>query len=93
MIRELRQRLAALKSARGTGRVRRTASVKRRRAKRSRRKLSARARSQLRLQGKYMGYVRQLSAAQKSRVRRVRQEKGWRAAIRIAAGLLRRRSR
>ncbi len=34
-----------------------------------------------------MGYVRRLTAAQKADVRKVREEKGWRAAIRMATGL------
>jgi hypothetical protein len=86
-IRVLRQRLAELESLGGTGRSRRATLVKRRKAKRSRRRLSVQARSQLRLQGRYMGYVRRLTVAQKAEVKRVRQAKGWQAAIRIAAGL------
>jgi hypothetical protein len=82
--------LAELESLGGAGRPRRTTSVKRRKAKRSKRKLSAQARSRLRLQGKYMGYVRRLTAAQKAQVRKVRQEKGWRPAIRMATKLAKR---
>ncbi len=86
-IKDLRQKLAELESLGGGGRLQRADKVKRRRIKRSRRKLSARARSQLRLQGKYMGYVRRLTAAQKNQVRKLRKDKGWEAAIRMAAGL------
>ena len=85
-IQSLRQRLAELERLGSPGRVRRRPSGRRRGAGRSRRKLSAQARSRLRLQGKYMGYVRRLTAAQKNRVRKVRKEKGWQAAIRMAAG-------
>ncbi len=80
-IQTLRKRLSELDSISETGRPRR------RRAKRSSRRLSARARSQVRLQGKYMGYVRRLTAAQKNHVRKVRKGKGWREAIRMAAEL------
>ncbi len=83
-IQSLRQRLAELESLGNTSRPRRSASVKRRSAKRPRRRLSARVRSQFRLQGSYMGYVRQLTAAQKSQVRKVREAKGWQAAIAAA---------
>jgi hypothetical protein len=41
-------------------------------------------RSQRRLRGRCMAYVRRLSAAQKNQVRK---EKGWQAAIRMAAGM------
>ena len=92
-IKSLRQRLAELQSLGGAGRPRRTTSVKRRKAKRSKRRLSAQARSRLRLQGRYMGYVRRLTAAQKAEVRKLREEKGWQAAIRMAARLLRRQTR
>lgn len=93
-IKDLRQRLAELENVGRAGRPRRTTSVKRRntKTKRSRRKLSAQARSRLRLQGKYMGYVRRLTAAQKADVRKVRQEKGWQAAIRMATKLAKRGS-
>src|SRR5258708_3975724 len=86
-IQKLRQRLAELESVGGAGRPRRTTTAKRSKAKRSKRKLSAQARSRLRLQGKYMGYVRRLTAAQKAAVRKVREEKGWQKAIRMAEGL------
>lgn len=86
-IETLRKRLVELENLGGEGRPLRTTTVQRRTPKRPRRKLSARVRSQFRLQGSYMGYVRRLTAAQKSRVRKVRQEKGWREAIRMAAGM------
>jgi hypothetical protein len=90
-IRDLRRRLAELESLGGVGR-RQVSAVRRRKVKRPaprRRKarLSAQARSRLRLQGKYMGYVRRLTAAQKSQVRKIRLAKGWQAAIRMARGL------
>lgn len=36
------------------------------------------------LQGQYMGYVRKLTAAHKSQVKRVREAKGYQAAIKMA---------
>jgi hypothetical protein len=50
---------------------------------RSRRKvrLSPRARAALILQGRYMGYMRQLKPRQKAQVRRLKEAKGVRAAI------------
>ncbi len=90
-IQRIRERLAELESLAGALGTGRRAATKRRRTKRPpmRRKLrlSARVRSQLRLQGKYMGYVRRLTAAQKSQVRKVKEEKGWREAIKMASAL------
>ena len=84
-IEHLREKLKELESLGGPAtRRRRSAPAKPRKAKRLRRKLSAKARSQLRLQGRYMGYVRRLTAAQKTEVGKVRQEKGWQAAIAAA---------
>jgi hypothetical protein len=40
-----------------------------------------------------MGYVRRLTAAQKAEVGKVRKEKGWQAAIRVAARLAKHASR
>jgi hypothetical protein len=47
----------------------------------SRKPLSAKARSSLVLQGRYMGYMRQLRPRQKAQVRKLREAKGVRAAI------------
>ena len=44
-------------------------------------RLSKRARAGLVLQGRYMGYMRQLKPAQKAKVRKVREISGVRAAI------------
>jgi hypothetical protein len=86
-IQDLRQRLAELENLGGAGRPWQASVAKRGKAKHSKRRLSAQARSRLRLQGKYMGYVRRLTAAQKADVRKARQEKGWHAAIRMAIKL------
>jgi len=43
--------------------------------------LSPKRRTQLKLQGKYMGYLRGLKPKQKAEVRRLRERKGMRAAI------------
>jgi len=44
-------------------------------------RLSAKARASLVLQGRYMGYMRQLKPGQKAQVRKVKEAKGVRAAI------------
>ena len=57
-------------------------------AKRPRaRKLSARARAAFKLQGRYMGFMRQLKPKQKAEVRSVKEKKGIEAAIRTAQQL------
>ena len=48
---------------------------------RSRPRLSPKVRASLVLQGRYMGYVRQLKPRQKAQVRKIREAKGVRAAI------------
>ncbi len=47
----------------------------------SRRPLSPKARASLKLQGRYMGYMRQLSPRRKAKVRKIKEAKGVRAAI------------
>lgn len=84
-IQRLRERLKELESVGGPATVRRrVVPTKPRKVRRQRRKLSARVRSRLRLQGRYMGYVRRLTAAQKAQVGNIRKEKGWQAAIAAA---------
>src|SRR5437773_6291579 len=51
---------------------------------RARRQLSSRARAALKLQGRYMGYMRQLKPKQKAAVRAVKEKKGVEAAIKNA---------
>ncbi len=48
---------------------------------RSRPRLSSKARASLVLQGRYMGFMRQLKPQQKAQVRRIKETKGVRAAI------------
>ena len=48
---------------------------------RARPRLSAKGRASLVLQGRYMGFMRQLKPKQKSQVRRIREAKGVRVAI------------
>jgi hypothetical protein len=50
-------------------------------------RLSAKARASLVLQGRYMGYMRQLKPRQKAQVRRIKEAKGVRAAIQMASKL------
>ena len=52
-------------------------------------KLTAKRRAQLKLQGAYMGYMRQLKPAQKARVKAVKENRGFEAAIRAAKRLVR----
>jgi len=52
-------------------------------------RLSPKARTSLVLQGRYMGYMRQLKPGQKAQVRRIREVKGVRAAIVRARDLAR----
>lgn len=49
--------------------------------------LSPKRRAQLKLQGKYIGYVRQLRLKQKAEVRMLLEKKGMRAAIQMARRL------
>jgi hypothetical protein len=86
-IASLRERLAALEGMPGDrrGKVRRGATgpaTRRRNVK-----ISPKVRALRRLQGKYMGYVRRLKAADKARVREVREKQGMQAAIRLASSL------
>lgn len=55
--------------------------------------ITPKRRSQLKLQGQYMGFMRQLSEAQKKRVRAVKEKSGHRAAIEIARSLRKGRGR
>ncbi len=55
---------------------------------RRRPRLSAKARASLVLQGRYMGYMRQLDPKQKARVRKIREVKGVRVAIQRARQVL-----
>ena len=48
---------------------------------RSRPRLSAKARASMVLQGRYMGYMRQLKPRQKAHVRKIREAKGVKPAI------------
>lgn len=50
-------------------------------------KLTAKARANLKLQGRYMGYMRQLKPKQKTEVRKLREQKGVEAAIKHAQAL------
>ncbi len=89
-IRSLRERLASLE---GLGKERSARRGARRRGARKprRRAMSARVRALRRLQGKYMGYVRNLKAAEKARVRSVREKQGMGAAVKLASSLSSRR--
>lgn len=47
-------------------------------------RITPKRRAQLKLQGKYMGFMRQLKPAQKLRVKAVKENRGYEAAIRLA---------
>jgi len=51
--------------------------------------LSAKRRAQLKLQGKYIGYVRQLRPRQKAEVKRLLEKKGIETAVKRARRLAR----
>jgi hypothetical protein len=55
------------------------------------RNLSPERRAELKLQGSYIGHVRKLSLKQRAQVKKLRDEKGVRAAIRLAKALSSRR--
>jgi hypothetical protein len=50
-------------------------------------RITAKRRAQLKLQGAYMGYVRQLKPAQKAKVKATKEKRGFEAAIRVAKRL------
>ena len=52
--------------------------------------ITAKRRAQLKLQGAYMGCMRQLKPAQKLRVKAVKEKKGFEAGIRLAKRLAKR---
>lgn len=83
-IRRLRARLSSLEKLVG-----RSAPVRRgRRARKvARRAMSSKTRALRRLQGKYMGHVRNLKVAEKARVKAVREKQGIGPAIKLAASL------
>jgi hypothetical protein len=91
LVEEIRQRLEALgghgaRFLTGVAALRRPPAVKRRR-----RKISARAQAVWRAQGRYMAAVRQLSKANRVKVKKIREAKGVGAAIAAAAKLIRKR--
>lgn len=49
--------------------------------------LTPKRRAELKLQGSYLGYMRQLKPQQKAKVRAARETKGIQAAIRVAKGM------
>jgi hypothetical protein len=53
------------------------------------RNLSPQRRAELKLQGSYIGHVRKLKLRQRARVKKLREDKGVRAAIRLAKALSR----
>ena len=50
--------------------------------------LSAKRKAQLKLQGQYMGYMRQLKPKQKAEVKALKEKKGFEAAIKKAKGMI-----
>jgi|PersoiStandDraft_1058852.scaffolds.fasta_scaffold47106_1 hypothetical protein len=56
-------------------------------APRTKRRFSPRGRAALKLAGRYMGLVRNLTAAQKAKVKKVREKRGYGGAIKFAASM------
>jgi|SRR5450759_1857738 hypothetical protein len=56
-------------------------------APRPRRKLSAKGRATLKMTGRYMGLLRNLTAAQKAQVKKVKETKGYVTAVKLAASM------
>jgi len=84
----LRRRIAALESG-GARAVAEAAERVKSAAGPVRRRLSPKVRALRRQQGEYMGLVRRLKPAEKSRIRALREKKGLAAAIRAARTLRR----
>lgn len=84
----LRRRLAALEAG-GVHAMAQTAERVSTSTGRAQRRLSRKVRALRRLQGEYMGLVRRLKPAEKSRVRGVREKKGLAAAIKAARSMRR----
>jgi hypothetical protein len=84
----LRRRLAALEAG-GVRAIARAAERVTPTAGRAQRRLSRKVRALRKLQGEYMGLVRRLKPAEKSRVRAIREKKGLAAAIRAARSMRR----
>ena len=82
-IQKLRERLASLERLVG----RSAPAAKRRGRRKVRRMLSPKTRALRRMQGKYMGHVRNLKASEKARVKALREKQGIQAAIKLAASL------
>lgn len=51
-------------------------------------KLSAKRKAQLKLQGQYMGYMRQLKPRQKAEVKALKEKQGFEAALKKAKGMM-----
>ena len=75
----------AAKAGRKTRRKAKRAAKKA--TQKARKAVSAKVKAMRKLQGRYMGYVRKLSAAQKAQVKKVRESKGYQAAISMAKGM------
>jgi len=82
----LRRRLGELERL-GASAASKAAGTAARATVRTRRRLSPKVRALRRQQGRYMGLVRRLKAAEKARVSALREKKGLPAAIRLALSL------
>ena len=84
MIRELRDKLAALKHGVAAGITDTRKAVTWRSGRRPRRRVSAARRAAMKSHGKYLGAVRPLSKANRVKVKAIRAKSGVRAAIAAA---------
>jgi len=87
--REFKTLRAALRSLDGTLQRAIATNGSEKAESRPRPRLSAKARASLVLQGRYMGFMRQLKPKQKAQVRKVKEAKGVRTAIERAKRLVR----
>lgn len=91
-INDLQSQLAGLQKTFGRavrrevqGRSSKTRSAVRKAVSRVRKTSSAQVKAMQKLQGRYMGLVRNLSEAQKAQVKKLKQSKGYKAAFELAA--------
>ena len=84
MIRDLRQRLAALEKGAVSAMRRTGRRIARKASRKPKRKMTAARRAALKLHGQYLGTVRPLSKGNRAKVKAIRAKSGVRAAIAAA---------
>ena len=84
MIRDLRQRLAALEKGAVSAMRRTGRRIARKASRKPKRKMTTARRAALKLHGQYLGTVRPLSKGSRAKVKAIRAKSGVRAAIAAA---------